>query len=331
MAKGSDLLVAALENEGVTQIFGVPGEENLDVVEFAPKLEDRADCDASRADRGVSCGNLRAADRQARRLHQHARPGRPEPRHRRCLRTPRRDADGDDHRPEGHHVEPPGPVPDRRHDRDHAAPDQVDPADRQHRDNPDVGARGVQGGYGGTTGAGPPRAARGHRRRGGAGRAAGAAARDRPAGGASGRARPRGGDDPRGEAPAGDARRRREPAAACGRPERLLPAAAAAVLHHPDGQGLGCRRLEPLHGNRRALGARLCARCDRPGRPDPRHRPRHHREAAVHHGAGRAEGDPRRLHARLGRAGLFPRRRGGRRRRPEPGALGRPPRGPAAA
>src|SRR4029079_8347765 len=33
MAKGSDLLVAALENEGVESIFGVPGEENLDVVE----------------------------------------------------------------------------------------------------------------------------------------------------------------------------------------------------------------------------------------------------------------------------------------------------------
>jgi len=31
--KGSELLVAALENEGVEQIFGVPGEENLDVVE----------------------------------------------------------------------------------------------------------------------------------------------------------------------------------------------------------------------------------------------------------------------------------------------------------
>jgi acetolactate synthase-1/2/3 large subunit len=31
--KGADLLVAALDNEGVTQIFGVPGEENLDVVE----------------------------------------------------------------------------------------------------------------------------------------------------------------------------------------------------------------------------------------------------------------------------------------------------------
>ncbi len=33
MAKGSDLLVAALENEGVGYVFGVPGEENLDVVE----------------------------------------------------------------------------------------------------------------------------------------------------------------------------------------------------------------------------------------------------------------------------------------------------------
>jgi acetolactate synthase I/II/III large subunit len=33
LAKGSDLLVAALENEGVERIFGIPGEENLDVVE----------------------------------------------------------------------------------------------------------------------------------------------------------------------------------------------------------------------------------------------------------------------------------------------------------
>src|SRR6188768_2579661 len=33
MSKGSELLVAALENEGVDRIFGVPGEENLDVVE----------------------------------------------------------------------------------------------------------------------------------------------------------------------------------------------------------------------------------------------------------------------------------------------------------
>src|ERR1700744_5778044 len=30
---GAELIVAALENEGVKQIFGVPGEENLDVVD----------------------------------------------------------------------------------------------------------------------------------------------------------------------------------------------------------------------------------------------------------------------------------------------------------
>src|ERR1700739_2673086 len=33
MPKGSDLLVSALENEGVDAIFGIPGEENLDVLE----------------------------------------------------------------------------------------------------------------------------------------------------------------------------------------------------------------------------------------------------------------------------------------------------------
>ena len=33
MSKGSDLFIAALENEGVDRIFGVPGEENLDMLE----------------------------------------------------------------------------------------------------------------------------------------------------------------------------------------------------------------------------------------------------------------------------------------------------------
>lgn len=33
MTKASDLLVQALENEGVDRIFGIPGEENLDIVE----------------------------------------------------------------------------------------------------------------------------------------------------------------------------------------------------------------------------------------------------------------------------------------------------------
>src|SRR3954451_9898654 len=33
MIKGSELFVAALANEGVDRVFGVPGEENLDTVE----------------------------------------------------------------------------------------------------------------------------------------------------------------------------------------------------------------------------------------------------------------------------------------------------------
>ena len=33
MPTGAELLVAALENEGVDRVFGVPGEENLDVLE----------------------------------------------------------------------------------------------------------------------------------------------------------------------------------------------------------------------------------------------------------------------------------------------------------
>ncbi len=33
MIKGSELFVAALANEGVDRVFGVPGEENLDMVE----------------------------------------------------------------------------------------------------------------------------------------------------------------------------------------------------------------------------------------------------------------------------------------------------------
>ncbi len=37
MVKGSDLFVAALENEDVDRIFGNPGEENLDMVELIRK------------------------------------------------------------------------------------------------------------------------------------------------------------------------------------------------------------------------------------------------------------------------------------------------------
>ena len=44
--KGSDLVVSALENEGVERIFSVPGEENLDVVNIATPGQHQAHCDA---------------------------------------------------------------------------------------------------------------------------------------------------------------------------------------------------------------------------------------------------------------------------------------------
>ncbi len=66
MAKGSDLLVAALENEGVDRIFGVPGEENLDVVESLRKSRIELVLDAARAGGRVHGGDAWPADRQGR-------------------------------------------------------------------------------------------------------------------------------------------------------------------------------------------------------------------------------------------------------------------------
>ncbi|WP_182566501.1 thiamine pyrophosphate-binding protein, partial [Rhizobium leguminosarum] len=37
MVKGSDILVRVLENEGVERIYGVPGEEILDIMDSLSK------------------------------------------------------------------------------------------------------------------------------------------------------------------------------------------------------------------------------------------------------------------------------------------------------
>ena len=103
MTKGSDLLVAALENEGVDRIFGVPGEENLDVVESL--RTSRIELVLTRHEQAAAFmaathGRLTG---QARRLHLHARAGRAELLDRRGLCPSRRHADDHDHRPEGDH------------------------------------------------------------------------------------------------------------------------------------------------------------------------------------------------------------------------------------
>ena len=74
MTKGSDLLVTALENEGVDRIYALPGEENLDVLESLRAFEDRTGVDAARAGRGFHGGDPGAADRPSRRLPFDARP-----------------------------------------------------------------------------------------------------------------------------------------------------------------------------------------------------------------------------------------------------------------
>ena len=86
------------------------------------------------------------------------------------------------------------------------------------------------------------------------------------------------------------------------------------VLHHADGQGRGGRAAaraarRPVDGHRGPVRARLRPRGHRPGRPDRGDRPRHGREAAVPHGPGRTDGDPRRLHPGQRRRGLLPARR----------------------
>ena len=124
MTKGSDLLVAALENEGVEHIFGVPGEENLDVVEVLRNSTIELVLtrhEQSAAFMAATHGRLTGRPGVC---ISHARAGSAESRHRCGLRASRRDADGADHRPEGDHEQPAGALPDRRHGRDDAAIDQ---------------------------------------------------------------------------------------------------------------------------------------------------------------------------------------------------------------
>src|SRR5258705_2554762 len=135
MRKGSDLLVAALENEGVDRIFGVPGEENLDVVESLRNSSIKL----------ILCGlygrDLRPSYREARRVYHHARPWCTKPDDRSSLRTAWRNAHDHAHRAKGHHEQPPGKVPNRGCGECIQAAYEAFSPNRQHKQYSHIGSR----------------------------------------------------------------------------------------------------------------------------------------------------------------------------------------------
>lgn len=140
MPKGSDLLVAALENEGVDRIFGVPGEENLDVVESLRNSSIRLIL--TRHEQG-------AAFMAATYGRLTGKPGVcittlgrcPEPHDRSSLRSAWGHAHDHADGAKGHHEQPPGKIPDRRCRQCVQTAHQAFPADRQHQQHSDPGSR----------------------------------------------------------------------------------------------------------------------------------------------------------------------------------------------
>ncbi len=254
---GAELLVSALENEGVTQIFGLPGEENLAMVEALRRSSIKlvvARHEQAAAFMAATHGRLTGT------------PGV-------CLTTlgpgalnlttgaayaPRRHADRHDHGPEERPQPQAGALSGGGHRLDHDAAYQDGPPDRQPCDNSRLGAGSVQGGAAGAAWTGASRTARGHRGRAGARYTPDLAAPDRGAGRSTCGARSGGGADPGSRAAADHAGCGGEPAAPLGRLVRFRAAPANSVLQCADGKGFCLRRVRALHGHRRALGARLC-------------------------------------------------------------------------
>src|SRR5580658_2709023 len=130
MFKASDLFVAALENEGVDRIFGIPGEENLDVVESIRK---------SSIQLILTRHEQAAAFMAATHGRLTGRPGV-------CLTTLgpgalnlSSDADDHDHRTEGYSVVSAGAISDSGHRRGDEAADETFASDRLPIGNSDSG------------------------------------------------------------------------------------------------------------------------------------------------------------------------------------------------
>ena len=63
--KGGELFARCLENEGVDYIFGLPGEENIDLLDALNESPIRFVTDPARAGRGLHGRRLRPADGRA--------------------------------------------------------------------------------------------------------------------------------------------------------------------------------------------------------------------------------------------------------------------------
>ena len=131
----------------------------------AAALQHQTGADAARTGRRLHGGDLWASHRTRRRLSDDARSRRAQPDDGRGLRASRRDADGDDHGAEGDPQQPPGPLPDRRYRRDHAAAHQDGDANRRGAEHSDPGSRRLPGGAARAAGPGASRTARGYRGR----------------------------------------------------------------------------------------------------------------------------------------------------------------------
>ena len=159
--KASDLFVECLEAEGVKYVFGIPGEETLDLNEslerprstFIPVRHEQGG--AYMAD---MYGRL---TRTRGRLPGHARAGRDQPRHRRRRRAARPLAAGRAHGPGRPRADAQGVAPVHRRRRHAAAGDEVEHAAELGPRDPRGRAQGVQGRPGAEARADPHRAARG--------------------------------------------------------------------------------------------------------------------------------------------------------------------------
>ncbi len=134
--KASDLFVKALEAEGVAYIFGIPGEENLDLLNSLKDSSIRLILTRHEQAAGfmaATYGRLTGKDRAS---ASPPRPRRHELGDRRRLRAARRHAHDDDHRAEADQDQQAGAVPDHRRRRHDAAAHQVHPSDRQRQNIP---------------------------------------------------------------------------------------------------------------------------------------------------------------------------------------------------